>query len=83
MRRLEDYQGLAHLVSALPPGEPLLLDIGGKLGSVGLCTEAVEVGCGRCRAFTPPCSEQLLLAPCVSQPCIVAAHLGEHGPSPG
>jgi WD repeat-containing protein 35 len=40
--RLEDYGSLSRLASALPDGDPLLLDAGSKLQSVGLATEAVD-----------------------------------------
>lgn len=38
---LEDYRSLSRLTDALPEGSPLLLDVGAKLQSVGLCSEAV------------------------------------------
>jgi WD repeat-containing protein 35 len=39
--RLEDYPSLSRLVEASPDGDALLLEIGRKLASVGLCAEAV------------------------------------------
>jgi len=39
--RLEDYASLARLTDTLPELDPMLLDVGKKLASVGLCTEAV------------------------------------------
>lgn len=39
--RLEDYPSLARLTDALPEGDPLLLSVGARLQSVGLCAEAV------------------------------------------
>ena len=38
---LEDFQGLVTLTEVLPEGDPLLLSLGEKLQSVGLCSEAV------------------------------------------
>lgn len=39
--QLEDFASLTKLVEVLTEGQPLLADIGKKLQSVGLCTEAV------------------------------------------
>lgn len=38
--RTEDYAGLERLVADLPEGSPALLDLGQKLGSVGMAAEA-------------------------------------------
>lgn len=38
---LEDFGSLTKLVEVLTEGQPMLADIGKKLQSVGLCTEAV------------------------------------------
>jgi WD repeat-containing protein 35 len=38
---LEDFQGLVALTDVLPEGDALLLTLGEKLQSVGLCSEAV------------------------------------------
>mmetsp|Transcript_32306 Transcript_32306/g.92700 ORF Transcript_32306/g.92700 Transcript_32306/m.92700 type:complete len:1232 (-) Transcript_32306:146-3841(-) len=39
---LEDYDSLERLINELPEGSPLLLDIGNKFTSVGLCEQAVQ-----------------------------------------
>jgi len=39
---LEDYESLERLISQLPEGSPLLLDVGHKFASVGLCEQAVQ-----------------------------------------
>jgi WD repeat-containing protein 35 len=39
---LEDFGALNRLMDALPSGSPLLLAIGEKFQSVGLCTEGVN-----------------------------------------
>lgn len=39
--QLEDFASLTKLVEVLTEGQPMLADIGKKLQSVGLCTEAV------------------------------------------
>lgn len=39
---LEDYSGLEKLISAIPEGSALLLDIGSKFESVGICGHAVS-----------------------------------------
>merc|ERR1740117_788180 len=38
---LEEYEALERLINALPEGSPLLMDIGNKFTSVGLCEQAV------------------------------------------
>lgn len=38
---LEDFAGLMKLTEVLTEGQPLLADIGAKLQSVGLCSDAV------------------------------------------
>jgi WD repeat-containing protein 35 len=38
---LEDFGALVALTEVLPEGDPLLLGLGVKLQSVGLCSEAV------------------------------------------
>jgi len=39
---LEDYHNLERLISNLPEGSPLLMDIGNKFTTVGLCEQAVQ-----------------------------------------
>mmetsp|Transcript_3004 Transcript_3004/g.7686 ORF Transcript_3004/g.7686 Transcript_3004/m.7686 type:complete len:1249 (+) Transcript_3004:101-3847(+) len=39
---LEDYGALERLIGYLPEGSPLLMDIGSKFTSVGLCEQAVQ-----------------------------------------
>lgn len=39
---LEDYEALERLIGQLPEGSPLLLDVGNKFASVGLCEQAVQ-----------------------------------------
>jgi WD repeat-containing protein 35 len=39
---LEEYDALERLINALPEGSPLLMDIGNKFTSVGLCEQAVQ-----------------------------------------
>jgi WD repeat-containing protein 35 len=39
---LEDYDSLERLINYLPEGSPLLMDIGNKFTSVGLCDPAVQ-----------------------------------------
>lgn len=39
--QLEDFASLTKLVEVLTEGQPLLADLGRKLQSVGLCSEAV------------------------------------------
>eukprot|EP00929_Paragymnodinium_shiwhaense_P008039 TRINITY_DN111964_c0_g1_i1.p1 TRINITY_DN111964_c0_g1~~TRINITY_DN111964_c0_g1_i1.p1 ORF type:complete len:1227 (-),score=335.65 TRINITY_DN111964_c0_g1_i1:276-3956(-) len=39
---LEDYDALGRLINVLPIGSPLLVDIGNKFSSVGLCEQAVQ-----------------------------------------
>lgn len=39
---LEDYDALERLIGILPEGSPLLMDIGNKFTSVGLCEQAVQ-----------------------------------------
>jgi WD repeat-containing protein 35 len=39
---LEDYEALERLINYLPEGSPLLMDIGHKFTSVGLCEQAVQ-----------------------------------------
>eukprot|EP00927_Polykrikos_kofoidii_P070639 TRINITY_DN67050_c0_g1_i1.p1 TRINITY_DN67050_c0_g1~~TRINITY_DN67050_c0_g1_i1.p1 ORF type:complete len:1238 (+),score=226.96 TRINITY_DN67050_c0_g1_i1:119-3832(+) len=39
---LEDYDALERLIASLPEGSPLLVDIGNKFTSVGLCEQAVQ-----------------------------------------
>ena len=38
--RLEDFEGLEQLTAALPEGSPLLLQMGERFQSVGLCQQA-------------------------------------------
>ena len=38
--RLEDFEGLEQLTAALPEEDPLLLDLGQRFQSVGLCQQA-------------------------------------------
>lgn len=38
---LEDFAGIAKVAETLPAGSPLLLSVGDKLQSVGLCDEGV------------------------------------------
>lgn len=38
---LEDFTGLVKLTDVVTEGQPLLTDIGAKLQSVGLCSDAV------------------------------------------
>lgn len=70
---LEDFASLTKLVEVLTEGQPMLADIGRKLQSVGLCTEAVaaftKVRMGLLAAEPPGASTSLsvctLLAGCV------------------
>merc|ERR1719316_2217227 len=39
---LEDYEALERLIGYLPEGSPLLMDIGNKFTSVGLCEQSVQ-----------------------------------------
>merc|ERR1740138_86944 len=39
---LEDYDALERLIEQLPEGNPLLVDIGNKFTTVGLCEQAVQ-----------------------------------------
>merc|ERR1719230_1377477 len=39
---LEDYEALERLIGYLPEGSPLLMDVGNKFTSVGLCEQAVQ-----------------------------------------
>ena len=47
--RLEDFEGLEQLTSALPEETPLLLQLGNQFQSVGLCQQAaaayIKVSC--------------------------------------
>lgn len=52
---LEDFVALGRLMDALPEGSPLLLNVGEKFQSVGLCQEGVAAfmkvrACRGCRA---------------------------------
>ena len=40
--RLEDFDGLEQLTAALPEGAPLLLHLGERFQSVGLCQQAAN-----------------------------------------
>lgn len=68
--QLEDFAGLTRLVDVLTEGQPLLADIGRKLQSVGLCTEAVAAFAKVCAGFNPP--RRPLLHDQIG-PCAVAA----------
>lgn len=48
---LEDFAGLTKLIDVLTEGQALLMDIGAKLQSVGLCSEAVAAYLKVCRAL--------------------------------
>jgi hypothetical protein len=54
---LEDFASLTKLIEVLTEGQPLLADIGKKLQSVGLCTEAVAAFT-KVRNSDGPCSHR-------------------------
>merc|ERR1712151_137343 len=54
---LEDYDSLQKLIEYLPEGSPLLMDIGHKFTSVGLCEQAVQayLRCGDVKTAVDTC----------------------------
>eukprot|EP00747_Dinoflagellata_sp_TGD_P185914 gnl/TRDRNA2_/TRDRNA2_42708_c0_seq1.p1 gnl/TRDRNA2_/TRDRNA2_42708_c0~~gnl/TRDRNA2_/TRDRNA2_42708_c0_seq1.p1 ORF type:complete len:1239 (+),score=279.59 gnl/TRDRNA2_/TRDRNA2_42708_c0_seq1:153-3869(+) len=54
---LEDYDSLKRLIDYLPEGSPLLMDIGNKFTSVGLCEQAVQsyLRCGDVKTAVDTC----------------------------
>lgn len=56
---LEDFASLTKLVEVLTEGQPVLADIGRKLQSVGLCTEAVAAFTKVCWGRQATCSPSL------------------------
>jgi WD repeat-containing protein 35 len=54
---LEDYDSLQKLIEYLPEGSPLLVDIGHKFTSVGLCEQAVQayLRCGDVKTAVDTC----------------------------
>jgi hypothetical protein len=79
--QLEDFASLTKLVEVLTEGQPMLADIGHKLQSVGLCTEAVAAFSKVCPAAADTRSRWACVGSgsCTSRRsynCLVAAQNG-------